>query len=815
MKNLVLTFCLLAALCACTNTSKQGESVNLDDPDAIAANGLSAKSFLLTCDTLPTEIDLDMDISDLPMQELRLLRNYPYALHGMYFVEADLNAFFTSKCEWYMERCNAYLEAHDWTPLLDYDKTPLSKEEKAFVARIDKRIEELDKHRSIEVDGLKLANPLMTVNMFQLDDYDTKFFHMLTDHNFAIMPTGNQQLFNIYEENDYRLMPNYITTDVYLQATHMYFSYVLKSLESRVFAERLHTVYRHMYDQAVKAYNESLGDGNKELADLAAYCMAFFDVADWLLTGNDELKCTAEYATLVEREKSNIMKYEAALSPLMTGKVINFDYSLFRPRGHYARNEQSQRYFRSMMWIQTCTFCLEDELSFKRVAMMAAILHHPNKKAGRVGESMFKLLDFLIGEPDNMSVSAIVNFFDNHEPCSWKNLSDKQFMADLYKYTEKLFEGRNRIESKIPEVGCEKKINYVPARYTMDGEILSRMYDEHQNSDRPFPRGIDVFAALGVDAAANVADECYHDSELWDGYTKEAAKMKKHFEGYDEWNNSSYSKWMQCLVELQKPDKSYPDHMKTKAWSRHALNTALASWAELKHDAILYAEQPIVAECGGGGDYPDPVVVGYVEPNLKFWQTLRDMLETTKRNLEDNDVMNDDLREKTESLIEKVDFCIDITKKELAHKPLSEEDYRQIQYEGSSLEWFTLSVLDPDLIISSWDYVEGADRSVAVVADVFTRNVLGCNKCGILYEATGTADAMYVLVEIDGKVYLTRGATFSYYEFVNPLGQRLTDEEWQQRLEKGNAPGRPSWMLPYLLDKAPVIDEEVFYSTGC
>jgi len=166
-------------------------------------------------------------------------------------------------------------------------------------------------------------------------------------------------------------------------------------------------------------------------------------------------------------------------------------------------------------------------------------------------------------------------------------------------------------------------------------------------------------------------------------------------------------------------------------------------------------------------------------------------------------------------LIEKVDFCIDITKKELAHKPLSEYDYLHIQHEGSSLEWFTLSVLDPDLCISSWDYVEGADRSVAVVADVFTRNVRGCGKCGILYEATGTADAMYVLVEIDGKVYLTRGATLSYYEFVNPLGQRLTDEEWQQRLEKGNAPGRPSWMLPLLLDKAPVVDEEIFYSTGC
>ncbi|MCS2582582.1 DUF3160 domain-containing protein [Bacteroides sp. BFG-551] len=42
-----------------------------------------------------------------------------------------------------------------------------------------------------------------------------------------------------------------------------------------------------------------------------------------------------------------------------------------------------------------------------------------------------------------------------------------------------------------------------------------------------------------------------------------------------------------------------------------------ASWAELKHDAILYGEQPMAAECGGAGP-PDPIVVGYVEPNLPF-----------------------------------------------------------------------------------------------------------------------------------------------------------------------------------------------------
>ena len=114
-----------------------------------------------------------------------------------------------------------------------------------------------------------------------------------------------------------------------------------------------------------------------------------------------------------------------------------------------------------------------------------------------------------------------------------------------------------------------------------------------------------------------------------------------------------------------------------------------------------------------------------------------------------------------------------------------------------------------------WDEVKGAERSVALVTDVFTRNVNGCGKNGILHEATGTANTIYVLVDIAGQTYLTRGATYSYYEFVRPLGERLTDEEWQQMLKDRKAPDVPSWMRPYLLEQAPEVDEHYFYSSGC
>ena len=207
--------------------------------------------------------------------------------------------------------------------------------------------------------------------------------------------------------------------------------------------------------------------------------------------------------------------------------------------------------------------------------------------------------------------------------------------------------------------------------------------------------------------------------------------------------------------------------------------------------------------------------MGYVEPNLNFWQKMKDMISLTKSLLTKNGLMTEALKSRTSTLEDYMDFCIKVSKKELEGKMLSEEEYSEIKCMGSSIEWFTLSVIDPDSELTDWDEVKGAERSVALVADVFTRNILGCKKCGILSEATGNADIIYVVVVIDGKIFLTRGATLSYYEFVNPLNQRYTDEEWQKRLEKNDVPARPLWVQPLILDKKLKHNEEIFFSSGC
>ena len=170
----------------------------------------------------------------------------------------------------------------------------------------------------------------------------------------------------------------------------------------------------------------------------------------------------------------------------------------------------------------------------------------------------------------------------------------------------------------------------------------------------------------------------------------------------------------------------------------------------------------MAAECGGAG-LPNPIVVGYVEPNLPFWRKLKELLVLNRKILEKTGFADQDLMEKTSTLEEKVDFCIHTAEKELRRETLTEEEYETIRVMGSSIEWFTLSVIEPGEPYDSWNHLKGTERSVALVSDVYTRNISGCPKNGILYEATGNANAIYVLLDIGGQTYITCGAITSGY----------------------------------------------------
>lgn len=773
-------------------------------------------SSLLTDTVLPQFIDLKQDISHLSFQELRLLRSYPYAIHGYHFMEADINAFFSANTKWYNNLVNdIYWDAEEGKGKFaeSYEEVNLTPEEKAFVDRIDARMTELRQHQFIQRDSYYLGNTNNIVNLFQFKDIDKEILEKLQQNNFVITKGNNLQLFHAYEENDYRQVPNFITTDLYLQAFHMYFSYILKSLEKQHIIPTLEMLC-HSFNAACIKLAEQTED--ESLKDMAEHAATFYAIPYYLLT-NKTLTVPSKYETEYQEEIEHINKQEDNFSDFLSYKDAYFPYSLFKLRGHYTREPQLQAYFKAMMWLQTACFCREQQEQLKRSIFQAAVLctykSIDQTPLIKLYQHIYTPLTFLMGEADNLSIFDIARILEKNNAI---HIEDALTAGQIEKVNQALIElakHKNNIKPQI-EITCRDKINFMPQRYLSDNEVIQKLVDVNPNSQRAYPKGLDVFATFGTGTAESLLIDFYKEPNNWSEYSKELQQLKDKFKTSKSTQLSVYELWMKSLLTMQQTDKNNPGFMQTPEWGYKNLNTALASWAELKHDAILYGEQPMAAECGGAGP-PDPIVVGYVEPNLPFWRKMENILQATRLILQQNDCMTDDLKGKTDQLNDYVTFLIQVTEKELRGEKLTEPEYRTLEYMGSSIEYFTLSVVDPDLHLDDWSLVQGPDKSIAIVAGIYTRNIRGCNKNGILHIATGNANNIYVVVEIEGNLYLTRGATFSYYEFVQPLGTRLTDEEWQKMLEEKKAPAVPEWMKSILIEKEPHVNERVFYSSGC
>ena len=549
----------------------------------------------------------------------------------------------------------------------------------------------------------------------------------------------------------------------------------------------------------------------KELTDFVA---TFYAVGIKLLK-NKNVTVPQNYKDAYTKELAAIDGLNDDMSPLLEAKSDMY-YSMFKPRGHYTRNDKSKAYFKCMMWLQTAFFAMDDDRAVNRAIAMAGVFNGLDQAAKDDCMNVYNMITFLMGVPDNVAIIDMAEFIAEKFPkADIAELIKGDKRSQIVDWIKEKLKTSNRITPKVA-ISCPDKLNFMPQRYEPDNEVLGNMGDEKPDAERAYPKGLDVFDAFGVKAATALLDTFCTDSKSWSEYGKYRSKMQGLFNNFDGWNSTSYNKWIESLTALQSTDKNYPDFMKSPAYQLRNLNTALASWAELKHDAVLYAEQPMMAECGGDDMLPEPVLVGFVEPNLIFWNKLKESVKHLTNILDANNMLTADLRNKNSELMEKIQFCIDVTQKELNGENLTSEDFNTIRVMGSSMEYFTLSVLNPDAETpDTWGFVQGADKRVAVVCDVFTRNVEGCGKNGILYEATGNPNVIYALVQINGKIYITRGATFSYYEFVRPLGDRLTDEQWQKMLDDKKEPPQPAWFKPLMKDGQTEINQTFLYSSGC
>jgi hypothetical protein len=89
--------------------------------------------------------------------------------------------------------------------------------------------------------------------------------------------------------------------------------------------------------------------------------------------------------------------------------------------------------------------------------------------------------------------------------------------------------------------------------------------------------------------------------------------------------------------------------------------------------------------------------------------------------------------------------------------------------------------------------MEDIALKTTLAADVHTYGLEG----KVFEETTGKVDLIIVACPMpDGKAFLAVGPVLSYYEFKQPMNDRLTDETRRELHDSHDRPNRPEWYVP-------------------
>jgi hypothetical protein len=347
-----------------------------------------------------------------------------------------------------------------------------------------------------------------------------------------------------------------------------------------------------------------------------------------------------------------------------------------------------------------------------------------------------------------------------------------------------------------------KGLRFMGQRFVPDAYIFRQLIYRNvgtRENRRGLPMGLDLLAAMGSEQAYQHLDELGETS--YENYPQQMEKVRGWLAGLsvEDWTETLYNTWLYSFFPLlEVPGEGYPAFMQSPAWVDKQMNAVLGSWAELKHDTILYAKQ-VYAELGAGPPPPPPIPPdGYVEPVPHFYARLAALTAMTRSGLEARGLLSEEDSNNLTWLERMVlDFKL-MAEKQLRGEPLSAEEYEQIRYYGGDLEHLTMAAADSDLDDPYAPKFMDEEPQAAVIADVATDPAPEL----VLEEAVGRVNPIYVvvpMVDAQGNPYLqvAKGGVFSYYEFPWPMSDRLTDEKWRQMLDEGQAPPPPEWTSSY------------------
>jgi hypothetical protein len=595
---------------------------------------------------------------------------------------------------------------------------------------------------------------------------------------FAVVPADFRLFHFAYQGNVYEGWPVFVTTDAAYHAWHLVFDKLLRSLEQDVLLPKLEALVAGLAREARAQTEELAGTPAEEAASRAEQ---LFQVAA------AELGLPVTLGPLAAEEKALVDAHEGEeISPL-TGSPV--DYSLFSPRGHYTRNADLTRYFVAMSVLGQLAACLPGTIGCPglepaRTALLATRVLAGNPLLGALWREIYEPTAFLVGIADDYTPFELAAAAEAAAPAG---LEDASVFTDDAVVSDVL--GALTAARPVLISPDRAAIRFMGTRFVLDSYVLDQLlYPNVGTEDEPrtIPSALDLAAAFGSEFAHAVLEErgdtayANYDSQL------EALRAAMAARPPEDWGSTVYDAWLYALEPMFAPrGEAYPGFMRGEAWTAKAHQTGFGSYAELKHDTILYTKQA-VAEGGDGA--PVPPRRNWVEPEPVVFARLAAVAELTRGGLEARGLLTEEQDGLLGDTIGLFEFLERIATDELAGVPISEEDNERLTHIGGELEAVFWRTSDQAASGES-----EADQEAAIVADIAS----GAD--GILEVGTGRIDRIYVLVPNDeGAFQVAVGGVYSFYEFTNPPGERLSDEAWRALLDAGEAPSRPSWEAAFL-----------------
>lgn len=606
-------------------------------------------------------------------------------------------------------------------------------------------------------------------NVGQYSGFTDQQLKMLNTNGFVVLRENSDypylKMHYGYEASEYNFNPIFITSDIVLHMYRTYYSESMKVLELTDYYPKLQGLSLNLYEQVRNDFEQSTGAVKEELK----YVYTYIAVANELL--GQEVTVPKEIEVLVDQELNRIEAHKGIEMSEFYGKKV--DYSQYTVRGHYTLNEDLGKFFKAMMWYGQSGIQLSDknELKYEGITRACMMTHLVFQDEANVTawSDIYRMTKLYSGYADDLTIfdmKELMLAVYGQENLSYDAYIDASFRPALVAAFETLRPAMIVAKTNQMPIGYDFRL--MGQRYTLDAYIMQNLMEPFT---RPAPTAFDVMTAFGHEEAEEILYEYYTTNQYWSDYDAKLAEMKTYVEDYSDqaWRSDLYHGWLWAIdaaAEGFEGAEGLPEFMTNKAWRLKSLGSALGSYAQLKHDNVLYSKQAFAER---GGDWFKDQEFHYVEANPELYSRLLWLAEATKLNMLASDQVSEAMVEPINRMIELLELFETVSIKELQGEEVTDEEFVEMRSIGGYIDYLTYYyqfLLNDSGVEMPMPETDALISDVATIGDVY------------LEEAVGLPYDIYVVCQVNDVTFMAKGAVFSYYEFVSD--ERLTDEQWTE-----------------------------------